>query len=164
MANGLTTIGVTRILEGAFRNLYAGGAIPSTGQWYIALATSDAVPSIAGTNTLGQLSTTNLIAEGNGYTHLTFGLDRNATDFDVLTNDTANAYGLIQVKNAVWSAAGGSIPASGTGAFYALLTDDNATTSAREILGWWDLTSGRSVGAGAQLTLEDLELRLTPTS
>ncbi len=163
MANGVTTTGATRILEMAFRNLYSGGAIPSTGQWYIALATSDAVPAIAGTKTLGELSTSNLIAAGNGYTHLTFGLDRSAVDFDVLTDDTTNNYGLIQIKNVQWTAAGGSIPASGAAAFYALLTDDNATTSAREVLAWWGLTTGRSVLDGAQLTLEDLELRFVPT-
>ena len=79
---------------------------------------------------------------------------------DVLTEDDANDRGLTQAKDIVWTASGGSIPASGDGARYAVLLDDNATVGSREVLAWWDLTSDRSVSDGQTLTLQDCELRL----
>lgn len=151
MASGWTNKGKMSILDAYFRD---NGA-PTN--FYIALVT-DATAPTADTNTLSQLTE---IAAGNGYTTGGYSLDRNATDFDTLNEDDANDRGDIKVKDVVWTASGGAIPDSGDGARYAVLTDDNATVGSREIYAWWDLQSDRSVSDGQNLTLEDLELRLT---
>lgn len=65
---------------------------------------------------------------------------------------------LVQIKDVSWTASGGSIPSSGSGARYAVLTDDNATVGNREVLAYWDLTSDRTVSDGQTLTLQDLEI------
>ena len=151
MASGWTNKGKMRTLEAYLR----GGTIPTN--FYVALVTSAAAPN-ADTNTLSQLTQ---IATGNGYTDGGFQLTPNATDFDVLTEDDTNDRGIIQLKDVAWTASGGPIPASGGGARYAVLTDDNGTVGSREILAWFDLTSDRSVSDGQTLTLQDAELRLT---
>jgi len=100
------------------------------------------------------------IAVANGYSDGGYSLTPGATDFDTLTEDDTNDRGLVQVKNVVWTASGGSIPGSGDGARYAVLTDDNVTVASREVYMYWDLTSDRSVSDGQALTLQDLELRI----
>jgi len=150
---GWTNVGKMSILEAYFRNAGA----PTN--FYVALVTSAVVPT-QDTNTLGQLTE---IAAGNGYTTGGYSLTKNATDFDVLTEDDTNDRGLIQVKDVVWAASGGSIPASGNGARYAVLTDDNVTVGSREVYAYWDLTSDRTVSSGQTLTLQDCELRINET-
>jgi hypothetical protein len=147
---GWTNKGKARILNGFFRNT----SVPTN--FYIALVTSATAPT-QDTDTLSQLTE---IAAGNGYTTGGYQLTRNATDFDTLTEDDAADRGLIQVKDVVWTASGGSIPASGNGARYAVLLDDNATVGSREVLAYWDLVSDRSVSVGQTLTLQNCELRL----
>ena len=99
------------------------------------------------------------IAAGNGYTTGGISLNRDATDFDVLTEDDSGDRGFIQVKNVVWTASGGNLPASGNGARWAVLLDDNGTVGSREVYAYWDLSSDRTVSVGQTLTLIDLELR-----
>ena len=147
---GWTNKGKARILNGFFRNT----SVPTN--FYIALVTSATAPT-ADTDTLSQLTE---IAAGNGYSSGGYQLSRNSTDFDTLTEDDAADRGLIQVKDVVWTASGGAIPASGNGARYAVLTDDNATVGSREVLAFWDLVSDRSVSNGQTLTLQNCELRL----
>jgi hypothetical protein len=101
------------------------------------------------------------IAAGNGYTAGGISLTKNSTDFDVLTEDDTGDLGKIQIKDLTWTASGGSLPGSGNGARWAVLTDDNATQGNRIVIAWWDLTSDRSVSVGQPLTLQDCELRLT---
>lgn len=124
--------------------------------FYVALVTSAVAPT-QDINTLGELTE---IAAGNGYTSGGYQLGKNSTDFDVWTEDNANDRGLIQIKDIVWTASGGSIPASGDGARYAVLTDDNATVGSREVYAYWDLVSDRQVSNGQTLTLQDCELRI----
>lgn len=113
------------------------------------------------TNTLGDLSE---IAAGNGYTTGGFQLSRNITDFDGLTEDDSNDLGKLQIKDVAWTGTGGNIPASGDGARYAVITDDNATVANREVLGYWDLVADRTVSDTQPFTLIDLELQgLHPT-
>ena len=131
------------------------GVTPPT-NLYVALVTS-AVAPVADTNTLGELTQ---IAVGNGNTTGGYSLLRNATDFDVWTEDDVNDRGLIQIKDVVWTASGGPLPASGSGARYAVLTDDNVTIASREVYHYFDLVSDRSVSSGQTLTLQDCELRL----
>jgi len=147
---GWTNKGKYRALGWIFR----GDTIPTN--LYVALVTSATAPT-ADINTLGELTE---IAAGNGYTSGGYQLTPGATDFDVHTEDDANDRGLVQCKDIVWTASGGPIPASGSGARYAVLTDDNATVANRVVLTYWHLVSDRSVSDGQTLTLQDCEIRI----
>jgi hypothetical protein len=122
----------------------------------VALVTSATAPT-QDINTLGELTE---IAANNGYTSGGFQLAKNSTDWDVWTEDDTNDRGLIQIKDITWSASGGSIPDTGNGARYTVLTDDNGTVGSREVYAYWDLSSDRSVSDGQDLTLQDCELRI----
>jgi hypothetical protein len=144
--------------KGKFRMLgraYQGVALPTN--FFVALVTSATAP-VADTNTKSELTE---IASGNGYTTGGISLSKNSTDFDVLTEDDANDRALIQIKDLVWTASGGSIPASGNGARYAVFTDDNATQGSREIYHFWDLSADRTVSDTQTLTLQNCEIRIT---
>lgn len=147
---GWTNKGKWRVLGWAFR----GDTSPTN--LYVALVTSATAPG-PDINTLGELTQ---IATGNGYSDGGYQLTPNSTDFDVHTEDDTNDRGLIQIKDIVWTASGGNIPASGSGARYAVLTDDNVTVASREVLAYWDLESDRTVSDGQTLTLQDCELRI----
>ena len=147
---GWTNKGKWRVLGWVFR------ADTEPTNFYVALVTSATAPT-QDINTLGELTE---IAAGNGYTTGGYQLTAGATDFDVHTEDDTNDRGLVQLKDIVWTASGGPIPASGSGARYAVLTDDNATVANREVLAYWDLTSDRAVSDGQTLTLQDCELRI----
>lgn len=148
---GVTNKGKWRFLGWAL----VAQTIPTN--FFVALVTSAAAPT-ADTNTFAELTE---IAAGNGYTSGGYSLTPGGTDFDTHNQDVTNDRGVVQVKDVVWSASGGPIPSSGSGARYAVLLDDNVTVSAREVLAWWDLSSDRSVSDGQDLTLADLELRAT---
>ncbi|MHA1572156.1 MAG: hypothetical protein ACTSWM_10060 [Alphaproteobacteria bacterium] len=148
---GFTNKGKFRLLEAVFRAV----ALPTN--FYVALVTS-AVAPVADTNTKGELTE---ITAGNGYTTGGISLTKNATDFDVLTEDDANDRALVQIKDLVWTASGGPIPSAGNGARYAILTDDNATQGSREAWTFWDLTADRTISDTQTLTLTNCELRLT---
>ena len=147
---GWTNKGKMRVLEWALR----GATIPTN--FYVALFTSAVAPT-ADTNTKSQLTE---IANGNGYTTGGISLTKNSTDFDVLTENDTDDRGLIQIKDLVWTASGGALPISGSGARYAALTDDNATQGSREVLFYWDLGADYSVSSGQTLTLQNLEIRI----
>lgn len=150
MASGWTNKGKATILAYGLR-----GTTPTN--FYVALVTSAATPTVD-SNTLSEFTE---IAAGNGYTAGGYQLTPGATDFDVLTEEDTSDYGEIQLKDIVWTASGGPIPASGNGARWALLTDDNVTQGSRLVLAWWDLVSDRSVSSGQPLTLQDCALRTT---
>jgi len=134
--------------------VFRGVALPT--YYYVALVTSATAPN-ADTNTLGQLTE---IAAGNGYNTGGYQLSKNASDFDALTEDDTGDLSLVQAKDVTWNASGGSIPASGNGARYAVLTDDNGTIANRQVIAFWDLLSDRTVSTGQPLTLQNLELQL----
>lgn len=148
----VTNRGAKRINDIVFR-----GATPPT-NFYVALFTNAVVPTVD-TNTKSELTE---IPTGNGYTAGGFQLARNSTDFDTSTEDDTNDRALVQVKDVVWTASGGPIPSSGA-AFWAALTDDNATLGSRDVFAFWALGSGSgvSVTVGQPLTLQDLEFRGT---
>lgn len=150
---GWTNKGKYKVLGWALR-----GETPPT-NLYMALVTSATAP-VADTNTLSQLTE---IAAGNDYTSGGISLTRNSTDFDVWTEDDTNDRGLLQIKDLVWTASGGPIPASGSGARYSVLTDDNVTVGSREIYMYWDLGGDTSVSDTQTLTLQDCETRLDET-
>ena len=147
---GLTNRGKYLLLSEFFRNPTEFTNL------YVALCTSAAAPT-ADTNTFSELTE---ITAGNGYTAGGISLSRNGTDFDVLTEDDATDRGYIQIRDLVWTASGGDLPSSGSGARYAILTDDNGTQGSRQIIAYWDLTSDRTVSTGQTLTLTNCELRL----
>lgn len=146
----LSTLGWTN--RGAYRALdyFFRGATPPT-NFYVALVTSATAPT-ATTNTLSDLTQ---IAAGNGYTTGGFSLSRNSTDFDSLTEDDGNDRGRMLLKDVTWTASGGSIPGSGSGARYAVVTDDNATVGSREVYYYWSLSSDRTATVGQTITLAD---------
>ena len=148
---GWTNRGKFSVLDWAFR----GATIPTN--FYVALVTS-AVAPIATINTFTELTE---IADTQGYTTGGFQLTPNGTDFDSLVEDDTTDKALLQIKDVAWTASGGNIPASGDGARYAVLLDDNASIPARLVLAFWDLTSDRTVSDTQTLTLIDLELDLT---
>ncbi len=126
---------------------------------YIRLVTSATAPS-ADLNIASELTE---IAAGNGYTAGGYQLSFNSTDFDVWTEDDTNDRAYVQLKDIVWTASGGNLPASGNGARYAVLTDDNATQGSRECYFYFDLTSDRTVSDTQTLTLQNCEIRLNET-
>jgi hypothetical protein len=148
---GFTNRGKYLLLDEFFRNA------TEVTNLYVALVTSAVAPG-ADTNLMSDLTQ---IAAGNGYTDGGYQLARNGTDFDVLTEDDTGDEGVLQIKNVVWTASGGPIPASGNGARYAVLTTDEGTVSTRQIIAYWDLVSDRTVSDTQALTLIDLELDLT---
>lgn len=148
---GWTNKGKTRVGNGFFR----AQNLPTN--LYVVLVTSAVAPG-ADTNTLSDLTE---IAAGNGYTAGGFELNRDTTDFDTLTEDDTADKMILKIKDVAWTASSGPIPASGDGARYAVLTDDNATAADREVILFWDLSEDRSVSDGQTLTLQDLEIDLT---
>lgn len=144
-----TNRGLYRILQGFFRN----ASLPTT--IYARLITESSV--VTTINTASELTE---IQAGNGYTAGGYGLSRNATDFDVLTEDDGNNRSYVQIKDIVWTASGGSIPSSGSGARFMVLTDDNATDGSRDILCAFDLSSARTISDTQTLTLSNCEMRL----
>lgn len=122
----------------------------------VILITSAVIPD-EDTNFMGEMTE---IAVGNDYNAGGALLSAHVTDFDTHTEDDTNDRGLIQIRDVAWTANGGSIPDSGTGARYAILTDNNATASDRIIFAYFDLTTARTISDGQTLTLQDLELRL----
>jgi hypothetical protein len=128
--------------------------------YYVALVTSAVAPA-DDINTFTELTE---IVAGNGYTTGGYQLTPGATDWDTHTEDDANDYAWVEIKDVVWTAAGGPIPLSGDGARYAVLLDDNVTIADRLVIFWWDLVSDRSVSVGQTLTLQDLEQQLRQTA
>jgi hypothetical protein len=112
---------------------------------YAALCTSTVTPTAA-INTLGQLEE---IAAGNGYTAGGVLLTPNNTNFPIVEDD-GNGKATITVANIVFTAtSGGPIPGSGLGAYYLVVTDDNATVSLRNVYFWVELPD---VGSGLYVT------------
>ena len=154
---GFTNRGKARLVECVFRNQWNGGSIPTN--FYVALCTSATAPD-ADTNVMSDLTE---IAAGHGYTSGGYSLTKWSTDFDTLTEDDSSDYGAIEIKDVTWTASGGSIPSSGSGARYSVLTDDNSTVANREIIAYWDLGSDTSVSDGQTITLLDMTLKLSET-
>ncbi len=140
-----------RLLDIVFR----GVAAPTT--FYLALVRSTNVPT-PDTNVFSDLVE---ITAGNGYTSGGQAVARNSTDFDVSSEDDVNDRALVQLKDFVWTATGGALPASGLGARYAVLLDDNGVVANREVWAYWDLSSDRQVSDTQTLTLQNCEIRGT---
>lgn len=138
-----------------FDTYFRAASAPST--LYLALCTNSTPPTVD-SKTMADVSQ---IATGNGYSDGGQAVARNTTDFDSLVEDDTDNQAELQLKDFSWTAAGGSIPASGSGARWAVLTTDEATVANRQIIAYWDLGSDRSVSITQTLTLPNLELRGT---
>ena len=149
---GWTNRGPNNVLDVVFR----GAAIPGDA-FAVFLATSATAPT-ADHNLKTDLTE---IAAGQGYSAGGLNVARDSTDWDVLTEDDSGDLAKIQIKDLVWTASGGNLPASGNGARYAGLTDQHATVGSRMLLAYWDLTADRTVSDTQTLTLQDCELRIT---
>ena len=149
MASGVTNRLRYNLLGWAFRAV----SIPAN---YTALLITNAAAPTADTNTFSELTE---IAAGNGYTSGGVALAKNATDFDVFTEDDVNDRAYIQTKDIVFSAAGGPIPSSGAGAYHLVIADANATLGSREVYAFFDLTGPVSVSDGQNLTIQNPEIR-----
>lgn len=116
------------------------------------------------TNTLSELTE---IAAGNGYTTGGIALTRDSSGFPTSTEDDTNDRHDLVAANGVYTASGGPIPASGAGAAYEVITDDNATVGNRDVLVVNDLNgiSGHpagtehSVSAGQSFTVQSATIR-----
>ena len=135
------------------------GGEPLPDSFYVVLVTVDDIPTVD-TNTLDELTE---IADGNGYTEGGYELEPGDTDFDVFTEDDTNDRALVQLKDLVWTASGGTIPDSGNGARYAVLTDSTGesgeTIGDRQVVAVWDLVTAKEATDGFAITLADCELR-----
>jgi len=151
MASGITNRGKFLIKNSYFR------AQNTPTNLYVALVDASVAPG-PDTNTLSQLGE---VPAGNGYTAGGIQLNRNTTDFDTLTENDTDDRGELKLKDLVWTASGGNLPASGAGARYAVLTTDEATVGDRQVIAYWDLVSNRVVSDTQTLTLVDCELRFT---
>lgn len=98
------------------------------------------------------------IAAGNGYSAGGIALARNATDFDVITEDDVNDRALIQTKDLVWNASGGPIPSDSVGAEDLVICDDEVSP---QVIGYFSLGGTPIVISDTQaLTLQNPEFRL----
>lgn len=147
---GSTNRGAFRIAQAFYRNT----SIPTN--LFARLITSAVAPTVD-TNTASELTQ---IASGNGYTAGGTSLNRNSTDFDVLVEDDTNDYAYTQLKDLAWTASGGNLPASGGGARYMVLTDDNGTDASRDVLHFFDLVSDRTISDTQTLTIQNAEIRV----
>ncbi len=144
--NGLTLRGVRRMLAIALQ-----GETPPT-SFYVALVQASPAPTALTT----VLSSLTQVANGNGYVSGGIQLDRDAVDFDVLTEDTSGLSVYLQIRDVSWTATGGSI----VGASYAVLTNYHATMGSREVWAYWPFGAARTVTVGRTLPLTDLEVSL----
>lgn len=155
MASGWTNRLRNNVLEHYFR----AANTPEQNAFMVALMVGASNVPSADHNTWSDVNSSQ-VATGNGYTSGGYELTRNATDFDVLTEDDTNNRALIQCKDIAWTATGGTLPASGSGARWAWLMDKHATPGSRDLCGWFDLVSARQVSSGQTLTLQDVEFRI----
>lgn len=149
---GWTNRGKKRIIDYWFRRT---GGLPTN--FYLALCTSANTPT-ADTNIMSDLTE---IAAGNGYTAGGTVIVPNGSYFPYLAEDDVNDRAVMIAQQMGWTASGGNLPASGNGARWLVLTDDNATPASRDVICYWDLVSDRTVSNGQLLQLVDMTIRAT---
>ena len=101
------------------------------------------------------------VPNGNGYTTNGLAKAANATNFPSVTEDDTSDFAEITIADLAWTASGGNLPASGNGARWCLMLDDNATPASREIYAFIDLGSNRIVSDTQSLTITGTKLRFT---
>jgi len=149
--------GITNRGKYAFLAAYFRADVTQEPTGFSARLITNAVAPGPDTNLFSELTE---ITAGNGYTAGGLALNRNATDFDVLTEDDTNDRALIQTKDLVWNASGGTIPSAGNPAVDVVICDDEV---APQVIGHMSLGSSVTVSSGQSLTLQDPEFRLGDT-
>lgn len=139
--------------RGKFRRdeVWRRGATPPT-TFYLAMFDDSIAPTVD-TNLFAELSE---IPIGNGYD--TAGgvvVNRNATDWDVATEDDTANESHFELRDFVFTATVGDLPSSGFAAGIALL-DANPTPSSREVLEYWMFQSLTKVSPGQTLTIPNV--------
>lgn len=119
-----TNRGLARLLKIFFQ----AQSIPTN--FYLALFTSGTTP----TDNINTVSDLTQIATGNGYSSGGVALARGNTAFNAINENDTSDLAAVTIADTTITASGGSIPASGGGAKYAGITDDNGTVASREVL------------------------------
>lgn len=146
----ITNRGFSLLLQWALR----GVALPTN---FYAVLLADTITPTVDMKTMSQVAE---IPAGNGYTSGGIQLSRNTTDFDTLTENDTTDLAEVLAKDLVFTASGGNLPASGSGARYAALTTDEAVVANRQLVAIWDLQSNRVVSTGQDITLQNAGVRL----
>jgi len=152
MASIFTNRGKYLILGGFFRK----ETHPVTNDFYAPLFTDDTAPTVD-TDTVGDLTE---VPTGNGYNSGGVAVPDTSSGFDVWTEDDGNDRAIIQAADITYTASGGNLP-NGDTAHWMGISDDNATVASRQLLGVFDLVSGRQVSDTQSLIIQDAEFRLS---
>jgi hypothetical protein len=142
--------------RGKLRTLNFLGGTNTPATFRVFLLTPATAPT-AGTNTISAVTQVN---QGNGYNTDGMTIALNTTDFDTFTEQDGSTNAFAQLRDLVWTAAGGAIPNGGSGARYAALGNYTSTLASTEIWYWWDLTSERTVSNGQTLTLQNCQIQI----
>lgn len=144
MASGTTDRGKYLLLKYSFD----AETVPTT--YYFGLATSTTSPTKA-TNLWSQLEE---VAIGNGYSAGGASLTA-STNFTVSEIDSTIGAKVV-LDNVIFTAAGGNLPSSGSGARWGLLLD--GTGGSANVLAYFDLVSDRTVSDTQTLTISAAEI------
>jgi hypothetical protein len=103
------------------------------------------------TNVLSDLQE---ITAGNGYTAGGEAVARNlTTGFDASVESDATDEATQQLKDVTWTAAGGTIPDTGDGTLFVVLTDNSSN-----VICFWELAAPVSISDGQQYKVQDAEV------
>jgi hypothetical protein len=152
----VTNRGKSLLLSYAFWN-QAPQSIVAPTTYYVALCTN-AIPPTVDTNVLGDLSE---IVAGNGYSAGGTAITASGTGFNILTENDSLDTSEVQLQDVVFTASGGNLPLSGSGARWAALLTNEGIAANRQVIAYWDLVSDRTISTGQTLTLQDATIRLT---
>lgn len=147
MSSFMTNRGAKVLLNIALR----ADATDTPAQWKLRLCTGAQTPTVD-TNLVTELTE---IAAGNGYSAGGIVIERSAVGFDLLTEDDILNLAFIQMKDGIFTATGGPLPASGDPARWGILNNDKATP---EVIFVFDLEGDRVVSSGQPLKVEDAEI------
>ncbi len=129
MAIGFTNRGRLRFLQAALQDITLTG-------FSIALVTVTVTPD-ADTKVLSELEE---IIGGNGYSSGGEPIARSIVGFPISVEDDALDKGSVTMRDVFFTASGGTLPSSGLGVKFAVLTDNNPTVSNREVFGFAEFT------------------------
>ncbi|MBW2559386.1 MAG: hypothetical protein JRE40_00880 [Deltaproteobacteria bacterium] len=149
------SVGVTNKGKWALASLALTGAVAGLTTSFKAMLCTNANAPDVDDNTVADLTE---VANGNGYTTGGITIEKSAVGWDALAEDDSGDKATCKMKDAAWTASGGSIVAR-----YMILTDDNATVASRNVYAWWELADGADVTVtdGQTLTVQDAGIDLT---
>ena len=130
----------------AFSILFNSGTQPTS---YYACLIASGAPTVdtSGWNEL-------LANESDYYSRIR--LDLNSDDFTSLTQDDANDYATMEIRDLVFTAAGGDLSAT-----WCVIVDDNSDENNKDVFICLDLSGTKTVSDTQTLTLSNTTLRCT---